>query len=147
ITAGQSAIYTMALIRNNFTGSVSLSVSGLPNGATANITPNPTSNNSSTITINTGVGTDIGNYILTINGIATGATVTSTTVTLVVDLPPAVQISASPGTQTITTGESTNYNIMLDRTNYAGDIDLSLNGLPAGASASFSPAQTTGNSS
>src|SRR5262249_29827666 len=148
IIAGQNASYNILLTRTNFDGEVNLSVSGLPNGITAKFNPNPATGTESILTITTIAGVPAARYPIQITGTASGQTV-STNIGLTVTKAGAslVTLSATPATQTITAGESTSYTVMLDRTNYAGNIDLSLNGLPAGASASFSPAQTSGNSS
>jgi hypothetical protein len=67
---------------NSFTGSVSLSVSGLPSRASATFSPNPATSTSS-LTLATSKGTNRGTYTLTITG-KSGALSRSTTVQLVV---------------------------------------------------------------
>jgi hypothetical protein len=58
-----------------------------------------------------------------------------------------VRLSANPTTQSITAGQSASYTIELERTNFAGPVDLAVSGLPAGATAGFNPDPTAGNSS
>jgi hypothetical protein len=67
---------------NGFTGTVTLSVSGLPSRASASFSPNPATA-SSTLTVSTSNGTAAGSYTLVITGVSGGLTHT-TMVTLVV---------------------------------------------------------------
>ena len=84
ISPGQSASYTINLNRTNFTGAVTLAVSGLPAGTATMFSPNPASGTSALLTITTPANMAPGTRTLTISGIAPGATVTSTTVSLTV---------------------------------------------------------------
>jgi mannan endo-1,4-beta-mannosidase len=54
---------------------------------------------------------------------------------------------SAPATLTVTQGATANGAITLARTSFTGSVALTIGGLPAGVSASFSPASTTGNSS
>jgi VCBS repeat-containing protein len=68
-------------------------------------------------------------------------------VTLVVEASD-FSLSASPTSQTVTQGANTSYAVTIARTGgFAGAVTLSASGLPAGASASFNPNGTTGNTS
>jgi subtilase family serine protease len=78
---GRSTSYTITVTAlNGFNGSVSLSVSGLPSGASGTFSPNPTSS-SSTLSVRTSSSTPAGTYTLTISG-SSGGTTHSTKVTL-----------------------------------------------------------------
>jgi hypothetical protein len=85
VAAGSSTSYTVAVApQNGFTGTVALSASGLPSGATASF--NPTSINgsgSSTLTVTTSSSTPAGSYTLTSTG-TSGSLSHSATVTLTV---------------------------------------------------------------
>ncbi len=61
--------------QNGFTSAVNLAVSGLPNGATASFSPNPTSG-SSTMTVTASPTTPVGLYTLTYTGTSGNQTVT-----------------------------------------------------------------------
>ena len=80
--------YTVTLTSiNNFAGSVSLSVSGLPNRTTGTFSPNPVAlsaggSGTSTLTITTRNRTPVGTFTLTITGTSGGHTHTQT-VTLI----------------------------------------------------------------
>jgi aldose sugar dehydrogenase len=55
---------------------------------------------------------------------------------------PDFQLAAAPSLQTVAPGGNTNYNLRLTPANgFAGQVALSISGLPAGASASFNPSQ------
>jgi hypothetical protein len=88
VNAGTNALYTVTVTPSNgYGGTVNLTVSGLPSGATASF--NPASMippyGSSTLTVVTSTTTPAGSYLLTLTGTdSTGAPVHSTTVTLVV---------------------------------------------------------------
>src|SRR5262249_17668394 len=61
---------------------------------------------------------------------------------------PDLSVSASPASQTVTQGNGTSYTVTVTPTGgFAGAVDLSISGLPAGATASFVPASlASGNS-
>jgi len=81
ILRGGSTSYTVTVSPSGgFSGSVTLSVNGLPSGATGSFTPNPT-NGSSTLTVQTTNGTKNGTYTVTITG-ASGNLNHTATVTL-----------------------------------------------------------------
>jgi len=86
VTQGNNAIYTTAInALNGFINAVSLSVSGLPTGATASFNPTSVAGSaSSTLTVSTASTTPAGTYILTIT-CTSGTLSHSTTVTLVVN--------------------------------------------------------------
>jgi uncharacterized membrane protein len=152
-TPGQSVAYTATVTRvNGFTEPVSMSVSGLPAGATASwklsdgtsTSTVPSNLNSATLTVQTSPSaTPSGTFSLTITG-ASSKLSHSTTVTLVVQ--PATQpnftLGASPTSQTIGQGDSTTYAISVNRANFSGSVSLSLTGLPQKATAAWSPSST-----
>src|SRR2546426_691337 len=125
------------------------SVSGLPAGATGTFNPNPATANSSTLTVTTAATTTTGSFVLTITGVS-GALSRTTSVTLVVNaaLVPDFSLSATPASQTVVRGGSTTYTANISRLGgFTGGVTFSVSGLPAGATASFSPNPATGNSS
>ena len=77
--AGGKAMYTVLILRRNFTPAVTLSVSGLPPGAVGSISPNPVSGVSSTVTITAASATNPGTYAFTITGTGGSAPLTRTT--------------------------------------------------------------------
>jgi thermitase len=148
VTAGGGTSYAVSVgSTNGFGGSVQLSVAGLPSAATATFSPNPATG-SSQLSVTTGTATPAGTYPLTITG-SSGSLSHSTSVTLVVQAQAQADfsLSASPTSRSIRRGNSTSYSIGVSRVGGFGDaVSFGLSGLPPGASASFSPGTTTGNS-
>jgi len=91
VVAGMSTTYSVKVSPiSGFSGTVNLSVSGLPGGATASFNPSTISTSgSSTLTVSTSVLTPMGTYPLTISG-ASGGTSHNTSVNLAVAGAPAL---------------------------------------------------------
>jgi len=89
VVAGTSTNYTVAINPiSGFTGTVNLSVSGLPAGATASFNPPAVSTSgSSTLSIKTSLSTPFGNYSLTITGMSSGTSHTANTTLMVIGGP------------------------------------------------------------
>ncbi len=138
INQGQSTTYTINIGRDGFTGKVTLSASNLPSGATASFTPNSTTGNSSVMTVVTATTTPVGTYSIKVSGSATGVTISSINVMLIVKPAPNVTITTNTTAQSIVAGQSTSIAIKLARTNYDGPITLTAD-LPNGLTASFEP--------
>jgi uncharacterized membrane protein len=148
INQGDGTAYTPAVAAaNGFSGAVSLSVSGLPTGATGTFTP-PSITGSGTSTLNVTISgtTPTGSYTLTITG-TSGALTHSSTATLVVNAAPVPDFSLarSPASQTVTQGAGTSYTQTVTAANgFSGAVDLSVSGLPTGATGTFNPTSVTG---
>jgi len=150
VVQGQSVTYTVSINRTGgFAGSVSLSVSGLPASATGSFSPNPATGGSSTLTVSTSTSTPAGNSALTVTGVSGSLTRTASgTLVVTAPAPPDFTLSASPASQTVVAGASTTYTVTIARAGgFSGAVTLSMTGLPAGATASFSPNPATGTSS
>src|SRR5262252_994169 len=89
VTAGSGTSYTTTVSAvNGFTGTVNLSVSGLPSGATSSFNPaSVAGSGNSTLSVSTSSTTPAGTYTLTITG-TSGSLTHSTTVALVVNSTP-----------------------------------------------------------
>ncbi|MBI4750479.1 MAG: IPT/TIG domain-containing protein [Acidobacteria bacterium] len=148
VQAGEVAQYSIRLNRNNFDGEVKLGIGTLPAGVTARFDPDRTTGNSSQLTLQVGVSTPGGTYQIPVGGLATGATISGTTLMLIVNTAPqaSVTISVSPPSRTLTLGGSASFSINLARMNYTGAVSLSAAGLPTGVTAVFNPESTLGNS-
>jgi hypothetical protein len=149
VVEGAGTSYTVTITPSGgFTGSVTLSASGLPAGAAASFAPNPATS-TSTMTVTTATTTPAGTYPLTITGVS-GTLSHTASVTLVVTASAAgnFSLSATPASQSIPAGASTTYTINITRTGgFTGGVTLSAAGVPAGATATFSPNPATGASS
>jgi hypothetical protein len=145
VTAGNSASYTATITPSGgFTGSVTLSVSGLPSGATARFSVNPVAGSgNSTLTVNTSSSTPTGSYTLTITGTSTSPSLThSTTVTLVVN---SFSVSASPSSETVTRGSNATYTVTVTPINgFTGTVSFRISGLPTNSTATFNPTSVKG---
>jgi hypothetical protein len=150
VTQGQGTSYAVNVTPSGgFGGQVSLSASGLPSGATASFSPNPTGA-SSTLTVNTAPSTPTGPSTVTITG-TSGTLSHSTSVTLVVNpAPQDFALGVAPTGLTIVRGSSGQYTATVtnpDGTAYTGPpVTLSVSGLPSRTSASFSPNPTSSSS-
>ena len=90
---GGAANYTINITRTNFPGSIAFSASGLPAGATATFTANPSSAASTALSIRTsncGTATPRGTYTITVTGQSGGLTKTTTVSMTVVNGAPTV---------------------------------------------------------
>jgi uncharacterized membrane protein len=139
VVVGNTANYTATVAAlNGYAGTVNLSVSGLPAGASPLFTPpSVTGSGISGLAITTTAGTTLsGSYPLVIT--ATDGVLTHTAnVTLVVS---NFVISASPASQTVLQGNSTSYTVSLTTaTGYLGTVSFSVSGLPASTTPVFSP--------
>jgi len=128
-----------------FAGPVSLSVSGVPTGATGAF--NPTSATStSVLTLDAGTAAP-GTYSLTVTGTGGGLTHT-TSVSLVVTAPGSFSLSAAPASLTVRRGNTGTYTVTITRTaGFSGAVALSVSGLPSGVTGTFNPSSVTGTSS
>jgi uncharacterized membrane protein len=147
VQQGGSTTYTASVTPSNgYTGTVTFSVSGLPAGAGGSFNPpSVTTSGNSTLTVTTDGTTPAGTYTVTVTG-SDGTLTRSSNVTLVVTAPaPDFTISATPASRTISRGSSTSYTVTIGSVNsFNGAVNLSVSGLPARASASFSPASVNG---
>src|SRR5262249_32385510 len=149
VVQGTSTSYTVTVgALNGFAGTVSLAVSGLPANATASFTPaSDPGTGGATLSVTPAANTTSGNATLTITGTSSGIART-TTVLLLVSPPPDFTIAATPASQTIASGGSTSYTVTTSALNgFAGIVSLTVSGLPANATASFTPAFITGSGS
>src|SRR3989442_1685344 len=93
VTEGGGTSYSVTISpTGGFTGQVTLSVSGLPSGATGGFTPNPATA-SSTLSVTTSTSTLAGAYTLTIAGVNGSLTHTTTVALVVNSLPPTAPSS------------------------------------------------------
>ena len=143
---GGNVAYTVSVSAlNGFSGSVNFSVSGVPSAASASFVPTSiTGSGSSTLTVSTSASTPVGTYTLTITG-AAGALSHSVNVTLSVNSGGDFSLSASPTTLQVSRGGSSSDNVTVSALQgFAGTVSLTLAGLPARASATWSPSTVSG---
>ena len=145
VNQGSTATYTVTeSVFDNYSNTVTFSVSGLPAGASPTFTP-PTLSGAGTtsLSITTLATTPLGSYPLTITG-TDGVLTHTTSVTLVITAPD-FSLAATPASQTVVVGNTANYTATVAALNgYAGTVSFSVSGLPAGASPTFTPPSVTG---
>jgi kumamolisin len=140
ITQGGSGTSTITVHDvNGFTGSVTLSASGLPSGVTATFGTNPTTG-TSVLTLTANATATTGTATVTITG-TSGSLSATTTLALTVNssATPNFSVSASPTSVTVTQGSSGTSTITVTSTGgFNSATTLSASGLPSGVTATFS---------
>ena len=143
--ANKSGSDTISIIRNDgFSGTVSFTVSGLPNGVTAAFSATSTNASSTTVTLTTSASTLPGTYPAVITG-TSGALSQRITLPVIISPPGfslvssavAMSIQNSAATATSTTITVTNAN------NLPGPVALTVAGLPSGVTATFNQSSTS----
>ncbi|HLJ86366.1 MAG TPA: hypothetical protein VKZ53_06055 [Candidatus Angelobacter sp.] len=147
VKQGNSASSTITVADSGgFAGTVGLSVSGLPAGATASFSPASVGAGTSTLSITTSSSTPTGTFALTVTG-TSGSLTHTTTVTLVVTSAVASDftIAVSPASLNVTRGTSGSYTVTITSVNgFAGAVNLSVTGLGSRVTGSFNPTSVTG---
>jgi hypothetical protein len=146
IAAGASGPSTVTINPlNGFGGTVNLTISGLPSGVTASFNPAAAAA-SSTLTVTASSGAAPGSATATITGTSGSLTATAQ-LTLTVTAPPSYTLSATPAAVTVAQGSTGTSSIQVTpQGGFTGSVALTASGLPAGVTAVFSPASTTGSS-
>jgi hypothetical protein len=131
--------------RPGYTGSVSLTATSVPAGLTASFAP-LTIGPTGTSTVNVAFPGTTGSWTLIISA-TDGVTTSTYSNSFGIFSSPTLVIGATPGAATVTAGGATTYTINSSPSiPFNGTVGLSVSGLPAGASASFSPATIPGGS-
>lgn len=148
VTQGSSASSTITVNPSGgFTGSVTLSASGLPSGVTASFGTNPTTSTSS-VTFTASSTATTGTSTVTITG-TSGSLTHTTTISLTVSATatPDFSLSASPSSLTVKQGTSGSSTITVTPSGgFTGSVTLSNSALPSGVTASFGTNPTTSTS-
>ena len=143
VVPGGSATYTVNVGRTGgFSGSVALSATGLPAGASGSFVPASVTGTSSTLTVSTTGSVAVGSYPFTIKG-TSGSLTHTASATLVVQstVQADFAVGVSPASRTVTAGGATTYSVSVTGSGgFSGSVALSLSGLPGGVTSSFSPA-------
>jgi phospholipase C len=145
VTVAQGGTGTSTIsssVSGGFDNAVTLSASGLPNGATASF--NPTSiaapgSGSSTLTLTVGSSAATGTYTITVTGTGGGITQT-TTVSLIITSSATFTLSATPSSVSVQQGGSGTSTITSAVSGgFSSAVALSASGLPSGVTATFNP--------
>jgi hypothetical protein len=155
VARGQSTGFTVSITSiGGYAGAVTLSSKGLPTGSSAtfspgSVTPKADGSASSTMTVTTSATTPVGSYTLTVTG-AGDKVSASVTAGLTVNYPlsGSLSMTATPSSVSVGAGSTAVYALQVTRTNLPGPVTFGVySGLPTGATATFTPNPTTGNSS
>lgn len=148
VTQGSSGNSTITVNpTGGFTGSVSLSASGLPAGVTASFGTNPATS-TSVVTFTASSTATTGTSSVTITG-TSGTLSHTTTISLTVSAPaaPNFTLSSSPASLTVKQGTNGSSTITVTPSNgFTGSVTLSNSALPSGVTASFGTNPTTSTS-
>jgi trimeric autotransporter adhesin len=126
---------------NGFTGSVSFSASGLPNGVTPTFTPNPATS-TSTLTLTASATAATGTATVTVTG-TSGSLTATTTLTLTV-ASASFTLSATPSSVSVAQASQGTSTITVTPANgFSGSVLLSAEGLPYGVTVAFNPNPAT----
>jgi subtilase family serine protease len=150
VTPGANTSFSVSVgATGGYNGTVSLSLSGLPAGATASFNPaSVTGSGSSTLSVQTGTAA-VGSYQLTITG-NDGSTSHTATATLSIQSTPVgdFSISVSPTSAYVNHNSTSTYTVKITPKNgFAGPVSLTATGFSSALSGSFSPNPTTTGSS
>jgi xyloglucan-specific exo-beta-1,4-glucanase len=147
VNRGASASSTISITRSGgFAGSVAFTAGGLPSGVTASFSPTSTSAGSVTLTLTASSTAAPGPATVTVTG--SGGGLTRTAAVGLTVAAPDFSVSAGPASLTVSRGASGASTITVARTaGFAGSVAFTAGGLPAGVTAAFSPASTTGTAS
>lgn len=153
VVAGTSGQVTVTLTRGGgFSGPVSVAVSGLPNGATASVTPAQLTGTTSSATVDVVVAatTAPGSYTATVTGSSSLGSATASyalTVTAAPDYSLAVTATSAAPLLVLRGGNATHTVSIARVGNFAGAVSLTASTLPTGTTATFEPAAPTGTAS
>ncbi|HEY6971911.1 MAG TPA: hypothetical protein VJA94_22055 [Candidatus Angelobacter sp.] len=145
VTAGNSIGYAITITQKSELGPlVQLSVRGLPPGAAAGFSDTGYLSGTTNLVILTAINTAPGTFHLTIAGTDLSGTQTAEAMLTVNAGPPPIDfvMTATPATQTTLGGGSVDYKVSVTSDN-AAPVNLSVTGLPAGATGTFNPASIT----
>lgn len=147
VNQGSSGSSTITVTPSGgFTGSVSLSASGLPSGVTASFGTNPTTS-TSTVTFTAAATAATGTFAVTITG-TSGSLSHTTTVNLTVVNPgatPDFTISVSPASLAVRRGTTGSYKVTITAVNgFSGTVSLSVSGQGSRVTPTFNPTSVTG---
>jgi uncharacterized membrane protein len=141
VVAGTNAVFTTQITaENGLAGIVNFSATGLPADVTAAFSPaSLTGGGSSVLTIAAASGASAGTY--SINVVAVSGSLTRILpLALSVSVQPVFTLSATPASQNVTTGASVTWTASIAALNgFNSSVTLAITGLPAGATAAFSP--------
>jgi hypothetical protein len=148
IVQGAGGTITVSTGAINASETVSLSATGLPAGVTGSFSPAAfSSGGSSTLTLTAASSAAVGTATVTIVGVGASGGPHSATLSLTITAPPSdFTVAVSPATASIVQGSSGTATVSTGAINASEAVSLSVSGLPAGVTGSFSPASVASGS-
>lgn len=142
---GSTDLTFSATAGGSFTGTASVTITGLPTGVTGTESNVQTAGNTTTgtVTVDVAAAVALGTYNITVTASGSGVSA-SATYALTVVAAPAYTISPSTDPLLIDQGDAGGSLITLARTNFTEDVTLSLEALPVGVGFAFDPSPTSG---
>jgi hypothetical protein len=140
VGAGSSGSATVSVSPlNGFNSVVTLAVSGLPAGVTAQL-GSPSTSSSSTLTFSAGTSAAAGTSTVTVTG-TSGTLIKTATIALTVASPSSYTLATSPASLTLTAGSTAGANVTVSALGgFSGKVSFAATGLPSGLTAAFSTA-------
>ena len=148
VAQGGSTSFTATVTpQSGFSGTVTMTTSGLPTGVTGTFTPTTLTSGDSTLGINVSNSVTPGTYPFTITG-TSGALTHSVNASLTVQAAGDFTVALTPGSRKLAQGGNTSFTATVTPQNgFADSVHLSVTGLPPGVNAAFSvPDLASGNS-
>jgi hypothetical protein len=135
-----TALVLLGVVRNNFDAPITMVVDSLPAGVTATFTPNPVVFNATSLLLTVGPNVALRNYNLAIRGTAAGFPDRTVPLTLTVAALGSFTLSATPSPATVAQGTNRAITLSISRTGgFSGLVLLTVEGAPAGLTASLNP--------
>ncbi len=146
VARGSATQVPVTLTRvGSYAGTVSLRADNLPTGVTASFSSAQLTGSStaSTLTLDATSTAVAGTTAITVRATGSGVTDATASFSLVITVPPPAAITLVAGSSTATAAQGAAATVPLAITRsggFAGAVDLTAEGLPAGVTASFAPA-------
>ena len=147
LVQGSTATDTITITpANGFSGSITLSATGLPTGVTASFNPTPATT-SSVLTLTAAANAATGGPVTVTVSAVSGAATETTTFALTVDVPPSFTLTASPTTVPLLQGGTATSTVTVNAVGgFSSGVTLAATGLPSGVTAAFGTNPATGSS-
>ena len=146
VQVGGSTQVSGTIVRTNFTGDVTIAVQNPPAGVTATVNSAPTNGgNTASVTLNVAASATPGVYTLGVMASGSGITTQTANFTLTIAAATSSSYTAAvtaPGS--VAQGATGTATVTFVRSNFTGSITPSVDNLPTGVTASFSPNPVTG---
>lgn len=148
VQQGDSALVTGTVTRTDFTGQVTINVTGVPSGVAGRVVTPAGTGNGAQVEVSVASTVAPGTYALVVHATGDGVAESDATFTLTVAAatPSSYTMSLAPASISAVQGAAGTAIVHIARSNFSGPITLTADNLPAGVSATFDPSPLTGDS-